>query len=303
MSRKVLLAFLLIGISALVPSSALAAYTYPGKNGTIAALLNQKTLGTFGPKKFKVLDQEHGRGNFYDNPSFSRDGKKIVLSEYFGAPWSDLAVVDASSGQVNRISTHKLSATFPTFLSDGRILFSGHGYSDDNRDGVYVVRRDGSGQHRLFAGFQFAATPDAGHFVGWDKSGFGRKLLLLNAKGKRVNVIASVRNRENSLNGPAFSPNGRKIVYSRIFRSKGKATSDLFIVGRDGRRRRQLTSGMYAVEPSFSPDGRKIIFTVGNGITAGPSNVAVLNLRHPGKIKYLTHAKTGMFNFPIWARQ
>ena len=52
MSRKVLLAFLLIGISALVPSSALAAYTYPGKNGTIAALLNQKTLGTFGPKKF-----------------------------------------------------------------------------------------------------------------------------------------------------------------------------------------------------------------------------------------------------------
>jgi TolB protein len=64
---------------------------------------------------------------------------------------------------------------------------------------------------------------------------------------------------------PAFSPNGRKIVFGRDTDPSGTASYDLFTMRPDGSHKHQLThtsTSEYA--PQFSPTGRKIVYQVGS---------------------------------------
>jgi len=53
---------------------------------------------------------------------------------------------------------------------------------------------------------------------------------------------------------PAFSPNGKRIVFTRL-------GSGIFVMNLDGSGVRRLTSGRHDLFPVFSPDGRQIAFT------------------------------------------
>jgi TolB protein len=58
---------------------------------------------------------------------------------------------------------------------------------------------------------------------------------------------------------PAFSPDGRRIVFDRMIGTS--RTPHIFIVNVDGSGLQQLTSGSKAdYEPTFTPDGRRILF-------------------------------------------
>jgi len=59
---------------------------------------------------------------------------------------------------------------------------------------------------------------------------------------------------------PSFSPDGEKIVFAS---SRGDTTDNIFVIGRDGTNKKQLTfenDGSTADQPSYSPDGKKITF-------------------------------------------
>jgi Tol biopolymer transport system component len=66
--------------------------------------------------------------------------------------------------------------------------------------------------------------------------------------------------------GPAFSPNGRKIVYVHDVDPTPGGHYELFAMKPDGSHKHQLThtdDGAY--DPAFSPNGKKIAFTTGQG--------------------------------------
>jgi Tol biopolymer transport system component len=86
---------------------------------------------------------------------------------------------------------------------------------------------------------------------------------------------------------PAWSPDGRKIAFTRR-EDVGDYTTlsedDVFVMDSDGGGERQLTKeveGQHAGQPSWSPDGRAIVFTRGaslpSTLTVRPGDIHVMN--------------------------
>jgi polyisoprenoid-binding protein YceI len=59
---------------------------------------------------------------------------------------------------------------------------------------------------------------------------------------------------------PTWSPDGRRIAYTRSEASSVAPPASVNVVGADGSGRRDLTPGSMSVQPDWSPDGRRIAF-------------------------------------------
>jgi Tol biopolymer transport system component len=59
---------------------------------------------------------------------------------------------------------------------------------------------------------------------------------------------------------PTWSPDGRRIAYTRSEASSVAPPASVNVVGADGSGRRDLTPGAMSVQPDWSPDGRRIAF-------------------------------------------
>lgn len=109
-----------------------------------------------------------------------------------------------------------------------------------------------------------------------------------------VEIIGNVR---SSL---AWSPDGRKIYYSKITHDNpnGSQVSDLYVVNLDTKEEMRLTYGARAQNPSLSYDGTRLCFVVGSD---GTTNVAISDTL--GKnIRQVTQYKNGeQVYLPKWS--
>ena len=93
-------------------------------------------------------------------------------------------------------------------------------------------------------------------------------------------VLAS---HQESVDTPAWSPDGRRLAFARKFLSaRGDLMSDLYVLDLDGSQPRRLTQAgrnQMALNPSWSPDGRAIAFQVvtSRNQTLSMDDVAKLN--------------------------
>jgi dipeptidyl aminopeptidase/acylaminoacyl peptidase len=132
-----------------------------------------------------------------------------------------------ADGTDGRPLTYDYSDADPSWSPDGRmIVFSRIG------KGLFVVRPDGSGLHRLIA----------------TSEGAGERLY--------------------DLHYPAWSPNGTKIAFVRQgLLAEGKpSSSSIEVVGADGRHRTTVArfqQSDYADRVAWSPDGRSILYVDG----------------------------------------
>jgi len=120
---------------------------------------------------------------------------------------------------------------------------------------------------------ELAFSPDGRRiaFVMVDRDG-DRELYSIREDGRGLWKLTDDHRDEFA---PTWSPNGKRIAYSRVTDRKhphiGGLTADIFtIAARDGSRQQRLTSGStFEAYPSYSPDGKRIAFE-GRPIARGP---------------------------------
>jgi len=234
---------------------------------------------------------------FIDGLSFSPGGTELAFTESGGNPSRALIVLNLSSKRAVQVPTAHLTANSPSFLRDGRIVFSGGREGADRQGGTYSVRPDGSGLRRLFGRRELAAASDGNTFVATDPHGNFRSLFLLDRKGRVVRRIAGPTPGGVEDLDPVFSPDGRSVVYTEERFLGTEVHGTLYLVGRDGTHRRRLTLGAEsATEASFSPDGRHVIFARSPGRTGG--TLFTLPLAHPAKIRQI--GLSAGYQSPAW---
>jgi Tol biopolymer transport system component len=77
-------------------------------------------------------------------PCWSPDGKKILVSREYVLYLVDATAIDAPLSAMTLINTPGLSATWPDWAADGKILFTATGYWDS-----YLVNADGTGLEKI----------------------------------------------------------------------------------------------------------------------------------------------------------
>ena len=83
----------------------------------------------------------------------------------------------------------------------------------------------------------------------------GSAIFLVHPDGTGLHAIGN-RHLELGSSPPAWSPDGRTLVYTR--QTQGR--SALWAIGADGSRSRPLVTARFAAQPSFAPDGRHVAF-------------------------------------------
>jgi Tol biopolymer transport system component len=158
------------------------------------------------------------------DPVWSPDGTRIAFS-HGNHDGFDVEVVAAGGGQP-RALTHSHDAEVAAWSPGRQIIFT------RNAGGTLaVVGPDGSGLRNVAA----AAAYDSVQTGGWSPDG---QLIVYAAKG-----ISTVRpsdglverlTRDSEQRGPAWSPDGRRISFTRSYYATTKREPGIWIVNRDG---------------------------------------------------------------------
>jgi Tol biopolymer transport system component len=233
-------------------------------------------------------------------PAVARNGR-IAYSTGFLFPDPDLSghsqvFTVLPNGTGTRQLTHVSGTTqagAPDWSPDGaRILYVSNA---SGRFQVWLMRADGSGQHRLvddpgFDAFQPRWSPDGRRLVFSRCETFGTipdcQLAVVHADGTGLHLITHGTGIDSS---PSFSPDGRSIAFDG---NRGGLESAIWSVRPDGSGLRRLTSpALEAFWPSWSPDGSHLAFT---GPCCLPVNSQIYTMRADGSgVKQVTHFRGG----------
>lgn len=256
---------------ALLAGAAPAHATFPGHNGAIAFISNGSsgdqqpivdTRGLYaagpGAKRAdepavllecqltdSVPSGGDCTGTTYDAPSYSPDGRRLVVDT-----GERLAVIDADGSDLTLLPATTADDGNPAFAPDGRrIVFSGA--NERGTTDVYVRRLDGGGARVI--------VYDAADPV-WSS----RNEIAYVRDGNVYRADPNGRHRRFVTSGvsPDWSPNGRRLVLIRPSPNLTFAgsTGRIYIVNAGGGALRRVGSNAYLSNPAWSPDGRWLAF-------------------------------------------
>jgi Tol biopolymer transport system component len=267
-TRRWAAAGLAIALAALA-GAAPAQATFPGRNGALAYVSNGSS-GDTGPildvraiaarapgsarerllVECRLTDGQPSSPDCtsatrYDAPSYSPDGRRIVLDT--GAR---LAVMNADGSDLTLLPAATANDGSPAFAPDGeRIAFTG--VNERGGTDVYVRRLDGGPARAIVYD---AADP------AWSV----RDELAYVREGNVYRADPNGRRRRFVTSGilPDWSPDGRRLVVVRPSPNLTFAsiTGRLHVVGASGRGLRRIAARDDLSHPVWSPDGRYVAF-------------------------------------------
>lgn len=181
-------------------------------------------------------------------PSFSPDGRKLVvtLGGVDGNP--DIYVLDIRTREATRLTTHRAIDTEGTWSPDGRYIY----FTSDRAGGpqIYRISANGGTPERVtFEGSYNARprlSPDGTRLamVHNDRGNF--RIAVMNLETKDLLILSSGQQDES----PSFAPNSDILIYATRQRGDGV----LETVSADGMIRQKMASGQGDVrEPVWSP--------------------------------------------------
>ena len=198
-------------------------YNIYKKENAFSASMSQKTSGK----------------NYNYSPAYNAATDRFAFRcQLEGAATSDIYAMDNSQGKALSQITESSDAyeDNPCFSTDGKYLVY-----DKTMNSYYKVQ-SGTGLASLFGGSSYS--------------------IVMVSRGEIW--MRNLQTGENTLLGdgvqPAFSPDGKKIVYVKY--SADAKSCSIWTMNIDGSNPTQVTDAKkgYAFHPRFSPDGKKIVF-------------------------------------------
>jgi Tol biopolymer transport system component len=272
MRRLVLLFAFVVALSC----AAAGMSTTRGKNGLIAYSLE---VGTNPTQLFTIRPdgsgaKRMGRGLSVANPDWSPDGQSIVV-EISTSKSAGVSLMTAA-GSVIRNLTPKGFQGQPSFSPDGKFIVYERDIGEGN-NGVWLMRVDGSGNHRLTRS-PFGCCDTDPNF-----SPDGKTLTFVRIKEpeKQQALFAVGRDGKGLRQLTPYSwdvavkhdwsPDGKRIVLTtNADFVRPTESANLVVIRPDGSDARQLThfkgGEQSAFAGSFSPDGKHIVFRLEQGL-------------------------------------
>lgn len=216
-----------------------------------------------------LIPFESGQGEY--NPSVSPDGNEVLFNSYRYGGWK-LAVLNLSNQKIQRITMGNNYYTNGAYSPSAEKI--AYEKSDRVSNHIFIANRDGSQEKNISK-----VLGKADNYIPvWENE--NSILFYSNASGSndiyRVSLTnLSVENLTNNSSGndfaPAISKNGKIAFYS-----DRNGYLDLFVMDRDGKNQRCLTTSMqseknqynyykdrnlyWIFKASWSLDGSKIVF-------------------------------------------
>jgi len=182
-------------------------------------------------------------------PSFSPDGRKLVLTLGGADGNLDIHVLDLTSRELTRLTTNRAIDTEGSWSPDGREIY----FTSDRSGGpqIYKVSADGRGtpERVTFEGSYNARprlSPDGNKLavVHLDRGNY--RIAVVDLKRKDLLILSTGQQDES----PSFAPNSDTLIYATRLGGNGV----LETVSADGLVRQQLAGGTLDVrEPVWSP--------------------------------------------------
>jgi len=205
-----------------------------------------------------------------------------------------LWVANANGTQPRQILTHAL---WPTFSPDGKqIAFFGR--PEGKSEGLYIANADGggvTGPHIVGPGVCCMNWSPDGNWIVYANSPRPNRPGGPIAIVKMDGTFKTIVNLGVDGNGPAFSPDGKQVVFSGCLPNTN--TCGLMIVPTSGGAPRLITTDNGG-NADWSPRGDKIVYQASDG--AGHTQVFVVNPDGSGK-RQLTRG-TSNDGQPVWSR-